>query len=63
MQDDAANIYAILAFGAWELARWQEVVDWAVGLLGACTLIAMNVVRIRKALMNKQPVDKSSGKD
>lgn len=62
MHDDAANFYAVLAFGAWELARWQEVVDWLVGVIGACTLIAINLVRLRRALINKGPVDNSKPK-
>ena len=57
MQDSYDYIYATFAFTAWELARWQDVVDWAVGVAGAISLIVLNVVRIRKAI-NKKRVDK-----
>lgn len=57
MQDSYDYIYATFAFTAWELARWQDVVDWAVGVAGAMSLIVLNVVRIRKAI-NKGRVDK-----
>ncbi|MGB0141581.1 MAG: hypothetical protein ACPF8W_00760 [Luminiphilus sp.] len=63
MSDDYDALYATFAFTAWELARWQEIVDWAVGVSGAVTLIALNVLRIRRALMNKRGVDNSSGED
>ena len=57
MLDDSHDyIVATFAFIGWELARYQEVVDWAIGVAGAISLIVLNVVRIRKA-MNSQDVE------
>jgi len=53
MQDSHDYIYATFAFVGWELARWQEVIDWAVGLAGAISLIALNLIRLRKAMNNR----------
>ena len=50
MQESHDYILATFAFIGWELARYQEVVDWAIGVAGAISLIVLNVVRIRKAL-------------
>ena len=58
MRDNYDHIIATFAFTAWELARWQELIDWAIGVIGAVSLIILNVVRIKRALMNKGEVDK-----
>lgn len=57
MHDDD-YIFANVAFLCWELARWQDVIDWAVGIAGALTLIAYNIIRIHKVLANKNDVEK-----
>jgi hypothetical protein len=41
----------------WEMARWQEVIDWTLSLAGACTLLAINIVRLRKMLRQRRDVD------
>ena len=56
MQESHDYILATFAFIGWELARYQEVVDWAIGVAGAISLIVLNVVRIRKAL-NSEDVE------
>lgn len=52
MHESHDYILATFAFVGWELARYQEVVDWAIGVIGAISLIVLNVVRIRKAMNN-----------
>jgi hypothetical protein len=52
------HIFATLLFIGWELARWQEVIDWAVGIAGALTLLVYNVIRLHKMLVNKDEVEK-----
>jgi len=61
MGDNFNTLYPTLAFFAWELARWQEVIDWAVGVAGAITLIAMNVARLRRYVINCRNGEKQSG--
>ena len=56
MHESHDYIIATFAFIGWELARYQEVVDWAIGVIGAISLIVLNVVRIRKA-MNSDEVE------
>lgn len=56
MHESHDYILATFAFIGWELARYQEVVDWAIGVAGAISLIVLNVVRIRKAL-NSEDVE------
>jgi len=56
MHESHDYIIATFAFVGWELARYQEVVDWAIGVAGAISLIVLNVVRIRKA-MNSDEVE------
>lgn len=56
MHESHDYILATFAFIGWELARYQEVVDWAIGVCGAISLIVLNVVRIRKAL-NSEDVE------
>jgi hypothetical protein len=57
MSADNDHIYLTMVFAVWEFARWQEIIDWAVGLIGALSLIVYNVIRIRKTLMNMRDVD------
>ena len=57
--NDGADIMALnLAWLGWEMARWQDVIDWGLSLAGAGTLLAINVVRLRKMLRQRRDVDK-----
>jgi hypothetical protein len=58
MSGEHDYIYATVLFFAWELVRWQEVIDWAVGIAGAVSLIVLNVIRIHKTIVNNRDVDK-----
>lgn len=58
MSTEHDHIWLAIVFTAWEFARWQELIDWAVGLAGAITLVVYNLIRIRKTLMNMKEVDK-----
>lgn len=58
MNTEHDHIWLAIVFTAWEFARWQELIDWAVGLAGAITLVVYNLIRIRKTLMNMKEVDK-----
>lgn len=58
MSGEHDHIYLTFAYAVWEFARWQEVIDWAVGIAGAVSLIVYNVIRIRKTLMHMRDVDK-----
>lgn len=58
MSSEHDHIILAAAFTLWELARWQELIDWAVGIAGAITLIIYNMIRIRKTLLNMRKVDK-----
>lgn len=56
---DGSDLLALnLAWVGWEVARWQEVVDWSVSALGALTLVILNVLRLRKAWREHKAVDK-----
>ena len=56
--NDGADIMALnLAWLGWEMARWQDVIDWGLRLAGACTLLAINIVRLRKMLRQRRDVD------
>lgn len=56
--NDYANLLALnLAWVGWELARWQEVVDWGLSAAGAMTLLAINVLRLRKVLRQQRDVN------
>ena len=52
MTDNLDTITPTLAFFAWEFARYQELIDWAIGVAGAITLILMNVARLRLYFIN-----------
>ena len=57
--NDGADIMALnLAWLGWEMARWQDVIDWGLSLAGACTLLAINIVRLRKMLRQRRDVEK-----
>ena len=61
--NDGADIVALnVAWLGWELARWQDVIDWTLSLAGACTLLAINVVRLTKMLRQRRDVDNGAGK-
>lgn len=56
--NDGGDIIALnLVWVGWEMARWQEVIDWTLSLAGACTLLAINIVRLRKMLRQRRDVD------
>ena len=56
--NDGADIMALnLAWLGWEMARWQDGIDWGLSLAGACTLLAINIVRLRKMLRQRRDVD------
>lgn len=56
--NNGGDIIALnLVWLSWELARWQEVIDWTLSLAGACTLLAINIVRLRKMLRQRRDVD------
>ena len=56
--NDGGDIIALnLVWLGWEMAKWQEVIDWTLSLAGACTLLAINVVRLRKMLRQRRDVD------
>ena len=55
---DAGDLLALnLAWLGWELARWQDVVDWTLSALGAVTLLILNLLRLRRALLQHRKVD------
>ena len=57
--NDGADIMALnLAWLGLEMARWQDVIDWGLSLAGACTLLAINIVRLRKMLRQRRDVEK-----
>lgn len=56
--NDGGDLIALnLVWVGWEMAKWQEVIDWTLSLAGACTLLAINVVRLRKMLRQRRDVD------
>lgn len=56
--NDGYDLLALnLAWFGWELARWQEVIDWGISAVGALTLVALNIIRLRKALHQHRNVD------
>lgn len=56
--NDGYDVLALnLAWLGWELARWQEVVDWGLSAMGALTLVILNLIRLRKALRKQVEVD------
>jgi hypothetical protein len=46
-----------LAWVGWEMARWQDVVDWSISAAGAVTLLALNIIRLRRALNQQRKVE------
>ena len=56
--NDGGDLIALnLVWVGWEMAKWQEVIDWGVSIAGACTLLAINIVRLRKMLRQRRDVD------
>ena len=56
--NDGTDIFALnLAWLGWEITRWQDVVDWSLSAAGACTLLIINIVRLRKMLRQRKDVD------
>ena len=56
--NDGGDLIALnLVWVGWEMAKWQEVIDWGLSLAGACTLLAINIVRLRKMLRQRRDVD------
>jgi len=56
--NDASDLVALnLAWLGWEVARWQDVVDWGISAAGALTLLAINVMRLRRAWRQRNSVD------
>lgn len=48
MKDWTDLIALNVAWLTWQLASWQDVVDWALSVVGAVTLIWLNVVKLRR---------------
>lgn len=57
MKDGYELLTLNLAWVGWEMARWQEVIDWGISAAGALTLVALNVLRLRRALSKQSKVD------
>ena len=57
MNDGSDLLLLNLAWLGWEVARWQEVIDWGISALGALTLVILNIVRLRKAWNEHRNVD------
>ena len=56
--NDGGDLIALnLVWVVWEMAKWQELIDWGVSIAGACTLLAINIVRLRKMLRQRRDVD------
>jgi len=56
--DDGWNLMALnLAWLGWEITRWQDVIDWSISAAGALSLVALNVIRLRKVLREQRNVD------
>ena len=56
--NDGADLLALnLAWFSWELARWQEVIDWGISAAGAVTLLSLNLLRLRRALRQHRDVE------
>jgi len=56
--NDGANLMMLnLVWLGWEITRWQDVVDWTLSAAGACTLLAINIVRLRKMLRQRRDVN------
>ncbi len=56
--NDGSDILALnLAWLGWEMARWQEVIDWGLSAAGAVTLLAINLLRLRHYLRKQRDVE------
>lgn len=57
--DEEWNLLVLnLAWLGLEMARWQDVIDWTLSAAGALSLVALNVMRLRKVLREHRDVDK-----
>ena len=50
--------YSILHGWVWKWHEWQDVIDWTLSAAGALSLVALNVIRLRKVLREHRDVDK-----
>jgi hypothetical protein len=48
MKDWTDLIALNVAWLTWQLASWTDVVDWALSVVGAVTLIWLNVLKLRR---------------
>ena len=56
--NDSTDLIALnLAWFRWEIARWQDVIDWTLSAAGAVTLLAINIIRLRKLWIQQRNVD------
>jgi hypothetical protein len=56
--NDSTDLIALnLAWFGWEIARWQDVIDWTLSAAGAVTLLAINIIRLRKLWIQQRNVD------
>lgn len=58
MNDGSDLLLLNLAWLGWEVARWQEVIDWGISAFGALTLVILNLMRLRKAWNEHRNVDR-----
>lgn len=56
--NDGGDLLALnLAWVGWELAKWQDVVDWGLSVAGAVTLLGINLLRLRRVVRQQRDVD------
>jgi hypothetical protein len=56
--NDSTDLIALnLAWFGWEIARWQDVIDWTLSAAGAVTLLVINIIRLRKLWIQQRNVD------
>jgi len=45
---DLSELFALnLAWLTWQVATWQDAIDWILSVAGAVTLIWLNVAKLR----------------
>lgn len=57
MKDWPDLIALNVAWLTWQLASWQDVIDWALSVVGAVSLIWLNVLKLRRQY-ERRDVDK-----
>ena len=58
LMNDSTDLIALnLAWFGWEIARWQDVIDWTLSAAGAVTLLVINIIRLRKLWIQQRNVD------